>query len=237
MDATLSLTTTGFIGLANYKVLFFGKIPSTQTYAHELIARRGAADHTAIVAAAQSAGRGRYRRTWVSHHGNLYVSFIFECPQRDARLSYRVAVAIAESLISFGVSARIKWPNDIMVDGKKICGVLIEYSGNFVIVGIGVNIKSNPTVAAGYKTTRMDRYCTATVMDVLGAVMKNLDIWFRRDFIDVRARWTDLAVGLNGMVEYRGEDVELIGINENGALMLRRGAEYILGYGDEIKMK
>ena len=89
----------GYIDLANYKLLFFGKIPSTQTYAHELIARRGAADHTAIVAAAQSAGRGRYRRTWVSHHGNLYVSFIFDCPERDARLSYQVAVAVAESLI------------------------------------------------------------------------------------------------------------------------------------------
>ncbi|MDE5615421.1 MAG: biotin--[acetyl-CoA-carboxylase] ligase [Alphaproteobacteria bacterium] len=223
--------------MANYKLLFFGKIPSTQTYAHELIARRGAADHTAIVAAAQSAGRGRYRRTWVSHHGNLYVSFIFDCPERDARLSYQVAVAVAESLISFGVPARIKWPNDIMVNGKKICGVLIEYSGDFVIVGIGVNIKSNPTVSAVYKTTRMDKYCNVTAMEVLSAIMKNLDIWMGRQFPDVRTRWTELAIGLNNIVEYRGEDVELMGINENGALMLRRGTEYILGYGDEIKIK
>jgi len=223
--------------LANYKLLFFGKIPSTQTYAHELIARRGAADHTAIVAAAQSAGRGRYRRSWVSHHGNLYVSFIFACPHRDARLAYQAAVAVAETLISFGAPASIKWPNDIMVGGKKISGILIEYSGDFVIVGIGVNIKTNPTVNANYRTTRLDRFRNATVMEVLGAVMKNLDLWMGRDFPDVRARWMQLAVGLNKIVEYRGADAEFIGINENGALMLRRGTEYILAYGDEIKMK
>ena len=223
-----------YIVLANYKLLFFGKIPSTQTYAHELIARHGATDHTAIVAAAQSAGRGRYRRTWVSHHGNLYVSFIFDSPTRDPRLSYRVAVAVADSLISFGVPAQIKWPNDIMVDGKKICGVLIEYSGDFVIIGIGVNIKSNPTVSANYKTTRMDKYCNVTAMDVLGAIMKNLDIWMAGDFSDVRARWTELAIGLNSIVSYRGIDAKLLGIDENGALILQREIQRMVVYGDEI---
>lgn len=227
----------GCIGLANYKLRFFGKIPSTQTYAHDLIARRGAGDHMAIVAAAQSAGRGRYRRTWVSHHGNLYVSFIFSCPNRDARLSYQVAVAVAESLLSFGAPAQIKWPNDIMVGGKKISGILIEYSGDFVIVGIGVNITSNPTVNAQYRTTRMARFCRASAMDVLGAIMHNLDLWRSRDFTDVRARWMELATGLGRVVEYRGETAEFMGINENGALLLRRGSEYIMGYGDEIVMK
>jgi len=220
--------------LANYKLLFFGKIPSTQSYAHDLIARRGAADHTAVVAAAQSAGRGRYRRTWVSHHGNLYVSFIFDAPRRDARRSYAVAVAVAESLISLGVDAQIKWPNDIMVKGRKISGILIEYNNDFVVVGIGVNIKSNPTVSASYKTTRLGRYCSASAMDVLGLIMKNLDIWRSADFEKVRTRWMALAMGINKMVEYRGESVQLLGINVQGALMLRRGNEDILGYGDEI---
>lgn len=227
----------GYTVLANYKLRFFGKIPSTQTYAHDLIAHRGADDHTAIVAAAQSAGRGRYRRTWVSHHGNLYVSFIFSCPNRDARLAYQVAVAVAESLISFGLPAQIKWPNDIMVGGKKISGILIEYSGDFVVVGIGVNVTSNPTVNAKYSTTRMSRFCRASAMDVLGAIMRNLDLWRDTDFSTVRARWMELAVGLGTMVEYRGISAEFMGINEDGALVLRRDAEYILGYGDEIVMK
>lgn len=223
--------------MANYKLRFFGKIPSTQTYAHDLIARRGADDHTAIVAAAQSAGRGRYRRTWVSHHGNLYVSFIFNCPNRDARLSYRVAVAVAESLLSFGVPAQIKWPNDIMVGGKKISGILIEYSGDFVVVGIGVNITSNPTVNANYRTTRMARFCRASAMDVLAAIMRNLDVWHDAEFAAVRARWMELAIGLGHVVEYRGMSAELVGIDDDGALVLRHGTEQILGYGDEIVIK
>ena len=66
--------------------------------------------------------------------------------------------------------------------------------------------------------------------------MKNLDRWRRADFPLVRARWMDLATGLNKMVKYRGDIVELIGINEVGALVLRNGTRYVLAYGDEISM-
>jgi BirA family biotin operon repressor/biotin-[acetyl-CoA-carboxylase] ligase len=192
------------------------------------------ADHIAILADAQSAGRGRYQRTWVSHHGNLYVSFIYACEERDARLAYSVGVAIAETLIAFGVIPTIKWPNDILIYGKKISGTLIEYSGRFVIVGIGINIKTNPTVNASYKTTKLDNYVSVTRDELLNKLMRNLDKWRNADFRAVRARWMDLAAGLNHNVQYRGESAELIGINENGALVLRRGSQYLLVYGDEI---
>ena len=226
-------TAMGCIKLAGYKLISFDKIPSTQTYALDMVASGNARDHTVIMAEAQSAGRGRYRRTWISHHGNLYVSFIFNTEERDPRLSYVVAVAIAETLISFGIHPKIKWPNDILIDAKKVCGVLIEYAGRFVIVGIGINIISNPTVAE-YKTTKLDNYANVDKSELLNKLMKNLDRWRRTDFPLVRARWMDLATGLNKVVKYRGEDVELIGINENGALVLRNGTRYLLAYGDEI---
>ncbi len=213
----------------------FDKIPSTQTAALDMVARGDARDHTVVVAAAQSAGRGRYRRTWVSHHGNLYASFIFNAEERDSRLSYMVAVAIVETLMAFGVHATIKWPNDILVDGKKIAGVLIEYASRFVIVGIGINIKTNPTVDS-YQTTKLENYSDASITDVLNLLMRNLDKWRNAEFLDVRARWMEFAAHLNKIVKYRGEDVELIGINELGALVLRRDSRYILAYGDEITM-
>lgn len=224
-----------YIQLANYKLISFDKIPSTQTYALEMVASGAARDHTVIMAMAQSAGRGRYRRTWVSHHGNLYASFIYNADERDPRLSYVVAVSVAETLISFGIHPKIKWPNDILIDGKKVCGILIEYAGRFVIVGIGINIKSNPTVAA-YQTTKLDNYATVEKSELLNRLMKNLDRWRRIPFVDVRARWMDLAAGLNRTVKYRGEEMELIGINENGALVLRNDTRYLLAYGDEISM-
>ena len=221
--------------MAGYKLISFDKIPSTQTHALQMVANGTARDHTVIMAEAQSAGRGRYRRTWVSHHGNLYVSFIFNAYERDPRLSYVVAVAVAETLTAFGIHPKIKWPNDILIDGKKVCGILIEYAGQFVIVGIGINIKTNPTVP-NYKTTKLDNYATIEKSDLLNKLMKNLDKWHRMDFPLVRARWMDLATGLNKNVKYRGDQVELIGINENGALVLRNGSRYVLAYGDEITM-
>ena len=219
--------------MALYKVFSFDKIPSTQTMAHDMIASHKAGDHTVIVAAAQSDGRGRFRRKWVSHHGNLYASFIYAAPERDARLSYAVALAVADTLVSFGIMPTIKWPNDILVDDKKISGILIEYYGRFVVVGIGINIASNPTVDE-YKTTKMNKYVATNEKDVLTRLMKFLDKWIRADFSIVRARWMSLATGLNTTVKYRGATAELIGINENGALVLRCGTRYVLAYGDEI---
>ncbi len=226
----------GCIKLAGYKLISFDKIPSTQTYAMDMVARGIARDHTVVMAEAQSAGRGRYRRTWVSHHGNLYASFIYHAEERNPKLSYMVAVAIAETILSFGITPSIKWPNDILIDGKKVCGVLIEYAGAFVIVGIGINIKSNPTVAEN-KTTKLENYADVQKSELLTRLMRNLDKWMRTDFVNVRARWMELAAGLHKIVKYRGEAVELIGINDNGALVLRRDTEYFLAYGDEISMK
>ena len=226
----------GCTKLAGYKLISFDKIPSTQTYALDMVASGTARDHTIVMAEAQSAGRGRYRRTWVSHHGNFYASFIFSAPERDSRLSYMVAVAIAETIMSFGVIPTIKWPNDILIDGKKVCGVLIEYASAFVIVGIGINIKSNPTVAENI-TTKLENYADVPKAELLNRLMRNLDKWMKTDFAIVRARWMELAIALRKIVKYRGQDVELIEINENGALVLRRGSEYMLAYGDEISMK
>lgn len=219
--------------MANYKLISFDKITSTQDYALDLIAAGKACDCTAIVASAQSAGRGRLRRTWVSHHGNLYTSFIYKSEERDSKLAYHIAVAVAETLIAFGIIPQIKWPNDILIDGKKVCGILIEYASNFVVVGIGINIKSNPTLRE-YKTTKLENYKSVSDTRLLALLMRNIDLWCKRDFLSVRARWMELAIGINGLVRYRGSDAILVGINENGALVLRCDSRYFLAYGDEI---
>ena len=219
-----------------YKLISFDKITSTQDYAHDLIAHGDAQNKTIITAMAQSAGRGRYRRTWVSHHGNLYASFIYKTGERDPKLSYAVAVAVAETLLSLGITPEIKWPNDVLIKGKKISGILIEYSQNFVIIGIGINIKTCPTVKE-YKTTKINNFVKDTdVNNVLTILIKEMDKWRRVDFLSVRERWMDLAAALNKIIQYHGKPAELIGLNEDGALVLRDGSRYILTYGDEISI-
>ena len=224
------------IKLDTYKLISFDKITSTQDYAHDLIARGDAQNKTIVKALAQSAGRGRYRRNWVSHHGNLYASFIYKAFERDPRLSYAVAVAVAETLIALGLKPQIKWPNDVLIDGKKISGILIEYAQNFVIIGIGINIKTCPTVKE-YQTTKINNYVKNTdVNDVLNTLMKKIDKWRSIDFVLVRERWMGLAAALNTNIIYHGKTAELIGLNEDGALVLRDGTRYVLTYGDEISI-
>jgi len=236
MVMNLSKIPGANIKLDAYKLLSFDKITSTQDYAHDLIANGEASNKTIVSALAQSAGRGRYRRTWVSHHGNLYASFIYKIGERDPKLSYAIAVAIAETLMSFGLKPEIKWPNDVLVSGKKISGVLIEYSGDFVIVGIGINIKTCPTVKE-YKTTKVSNYNKdVDYNDVLSLLIKKIDKWRRVDFSCVRERWMDLAIALNKIIQYHGKPAELIGLNEDGALILRDGSRYVLTYGDEISI-
>lgn len=219
--------------MANYKLISVGKIDSTQTYAHDLIAHGNATNKTIIVADAQSAGRGRYRRPWISHHGNLYASFIYADEERDARLSYVVAIAVLDVLESLGINAKIKWPNDILIDDKKVAGILIEYYGRFVVVGIGINISTNPTVD-NYKTTKINNYINTNRDDILNRLIKSMDKWMRADFNVIRSVWMENAIGINSVVKYQGMPAELIGINENGALVLRRDSKYFLVYGDEI---
>ena len=224
----------------NYKLYSFDTIPSTQEYAHELIANGAASARAVIVADSQTAGRGRYRRTWVSQKGNLYASFIHKTAARDPRLSYCIAVSVAETLLSFGITPQIKWPNDVLVDGKKISGILIEYVKDFVIIGIGINIKSNPA-GLGYETAKINDYKRGVTRDgVLAVLAEKIDFWTARleagDFAIVRARWMNLAAGLNSEIKYQGRAATLCEINLDGALVLRRGNDYILALGDEISM-
>ncbi|MFA7188384.1 MAG: biotin--[acetyl-CoA-carboxylase] ligase [Alphaproteobacteria bacterium] len=220
----------------NYKLISFDKLSSTQTYAQNLIRSGKVSDRTIILANSQTAGHGRYRRTWVSKPGNLYVSFIYETEKRDPKLSYSVAVAIAETLISFGIMPTIKWPNDILIDGKKISGTLIEYAKDFVVVGIGINIKSNPNVRF-YETTKVADFAPKISRDeLLSALIKQMDIWTTRNFTSIKNRWLELAANLNKTITYRGRDAILCGLNDDGALILRCGNEYVMIYGDEISV-
>ncbi len=214
----------------------FDKISSTQAYAQGLVQSGNAADNTIILADVQSAGRGRWRRTWVSNPGNLYVSFIYSSQLRDPRLSYTIAVAVAETLISFGMNPQIKWPNDILIDGKKISGILIEYAKNFVIIGIGINIKTSPEVR-NYQTAKIADFAPNVSRDeLLGALTRQMDAWLPCDFSSVKKRWIELAANLNDTILYHGREAVLCGLSDEGALVLRRGKEYIMAYGDEISI-
>jgi BirA family biotin operon repressor/biotin-[acetyl-CoA-carboxylase] ligase len=122
------------------KIYRYGTVESTQKIARQLL-KNGVTRGSIIVADSQIEGRGRLNRTWLSPPGGLYCSIIIE---GDHFLSVRAAVAVAATLHKMGIDATIKWPNDIMVQGRKIAGILIEISGKDAILGVGINRESIP---------------------------------------------------------------------------------------------
>jgi birA, biotin-[acetyl-CoA-carboxylase] ligase region len=136
---------TETLGVAIY---CFDEIGSTNEIAFEL-GKKGAPEGTVVISDSQTRGRGRLRRKWISPPGlNLYMSVIFRpgIPLKDASLLTLISsVAVVECIKVEGGVALIKWPNDVLINGKKVSGILTETEAqgdrvDFVIVGIGVNL-------------------------------------------------------------------------------------------------
>ncbi|MCH7714412.1 MAG: biotin--[acetyl-CoA-carboxylase] ligase [Chloroflexi bacterium] len=133
------------------RLVFFQEVSSTMDEAARL-AREGAADGTVVVAETQTAGRGRFGRNWVSPGGNIYMSVVFR-PSLDALpfLSLLAGVATVQTIRkTTGLSPKIKWPNDVMLDGKKVSGNLVESvmvgeAVCYAVLGIGLNVALDPS--------------------------------------------------------------------------------------------
>ena len=128
-------------------------VPSTGSTSNDVaaLARDGAPEGAVVIADTQTAGRGRLGRTWASARGvNLYMSVLLRprvLPAAAPQLSLVAGLAVARALEGEGLRPRIKWPNDVLLDGRKVCGILTELEAEadrvaFVVVGIGVNLNS-----------------------------------------------------------------------------------------------
>lgn len=131
------------------RVLVFDAIESTNSLGAELARRDESADGVVLIADHQLAGRGQYGRTWVSRpQSSLLMSAVLRTPpdlRRPVVLTAWAAVAVAEAVLTLtGAQARIKWPNDLLIRGKKVCGILIEQTstgaGVTTVAGIGLNL-------------------------------------------------------------------------------------------------
>jgi BirA family biotin operon repressor/biotin-[acetyl-CoA-carboxylase] ligase len=141
----------------NFTIHEFDELQSTNSYALELANLRKISDHEIILAHFQNKGRGRKDRQWISPRGNLYFSMVL-CPkislEKILQFSFLAIVALRitiEKMLKFDEKnlIKVKWPNDLLINEKKVAGLLLESinSGKnceFLIIGIGVNITSNP---------------------------------------------------------------------------------------------
>lgn len=138
--------------MENKKIIYYKQLDSTNTEVARLAAE-GAAHGTVVVADAQTSGKGRRGRGWESPAGeNIYMSILSrpDCvPDRAPMLTLVMAYSVAQVLKEFGFSdVQIKWPNDLVLSGKKICGILTEMQLkdseiDYVVVGVGINVNTS----------------------------------------------------------------------------------------------
>lgn len=182
---------------------------------------------TVVLADVQTDGRGRYGRIWHGSAGNLYASFVFDKQASYVPyLSFITGLALAESLPELNV--RLKWPNDVLLDGAKVAGILLEVVDDKVIVGVGVNVVSHP-VEKDMLYPVADLSGRFTAMGLLNRLMLQLDalldVFQKKGFDKIRKRWLDLAVGVGDtiLVQLPTKKITGIfkGIGEEGALLLK----------------
>jgi BirA family transcriptional regulator, biotin operon repressor / biotin---[acetyl-CoA-carboxylase] ligase len=239
--------TAGPPGLPpGYRLLCYDSIGSTNDEARSL-ARDGAPEGTLVWAREQTAGRGRRGRSWISPRGNLHLSLILrpDCPVRSAaQLGFVAALAVGGALCA--ILPRIeghayKWPNDVLINGRKVAGLLLESETiapeklSFVVVGVGVNLQASPQGAEFPATSVMEEGLGEVVPEVmLGEFAVHFRSWNMRwqaeGFAPVRAAWLAAAAIVRGEpIRVRLDALGLCGrfldIDHEGNLLLECAGE------------
>jgi BirA family biotin operon repressor/biotin-[acetyl-CoA-carboxylase] ligase len=236
---------------AGARLLSYDTIGSTNAEGLAL-ARSGEHGPLWVVAQRQTAGRGRRGRTWVSEPGNLYASLVLTDPappDRRAELSFVAALALHDAVGARipGLASRLvlKWPNDLLIDGCKFAGILIEGEGGTAVVGIGVNCSHHPSgtdFPATDLATAGLRASPEKVFEALsGAMTRRLEQWDRgAGFPSIRADWLKRAAGLGHDIKVTLTERTLTGrfetVDERGCLVLRlpNGATETIAAGDVL---
>jgi BirA family biotin operon repressor/biotin-[acetyl-CoA-carboxylase] ligase len=235
-----------------FRVARHGQLVSTNDEALAC-ARSGDPGRLWITAQSQSRGRGRNGRAWASTPGNLFASLLLinpAAPRRAAELGFVTSVALALALrdiLNGDPQLGIKWPNDILHDGAKLAGILLESAplprDLACVAGIGVNCCSHPSDAL-YKATDLTAIAGRpiapdAVFDGLTRAMAHwLDVWAEgAGFETIRAKWLSLAVGIGGQISVKRPNENLEGIfqtiDSTGRLILQqRSGSVAIDAGD-----
>jgi BirA family transcriptional regulator, biotin operon repressor / biotin---[acetyl-CoA-carboxylase] ligase len=242
------------------QVYLFGEVGSTNAVLRRL-AETGAADGTVVLAEAQTMGRGRLGKLWYSPPAlNLYASVLFRPaipPAAVPVFAFISSLAVTDAIRAHGIPATIKWPNDVLIDGRKVAGTLVTYAVagevvEYVILGIGVNLNVDRTAlraalgspaaaatslrdAAGH---RIDRNAfAATFLELL----EHWDDAYRSQGpAAIMAAWRERDALAGHAVEIRNESdsyaAEALGVNDDGRLVVEdaRGVRHQVITGEVL---
>ncbi len=219
-----------------WRVNLYQSVSSTMTLAHEASAA-GAEEGYVIQALMQESGKGRHGNDWTSPMGNLYLSVLLRpncVTERAGELAFVVAVALSAALDVYidpkKHVKKLKWPNDILVDGLKISGILIETnlhdnSLDSVVIGMGLNIFKAPDLAVSLNDIAEEPvYINKVRETVLDKLSHYYGEWQESGFAPIRKIWLNQAHGLNEPMTARLPQDKFKGIfkgiDEAGSLIL-----------------
>ncbi len=237
-----------------YRRIAFDRVASTSDEVRRL-AEAGAGEGIVVTGGVQTAGRGRQGRTWVSPEGNLYASFLLRPrvgPAQAGEFGFGAAIAVAETVErrAQGAKAKCKWPNDVLVGGRKIAGILLESRGtpdklDWLIVGIGMNVATAPEKTTWPATSTVALGGPPSVERALETLAARLDHWYRcwlaEGFAPLREAWLARAHALGETLKIRrnGDDREgkFVGLDPSGALVLELAdsRRETISYGEVVE--
>ena len=239
------------------KIISYESVNSTMDIAFRL-GFEGAEEGTVVCAEAQAKGRGRLGRNWTSPKGKgIYFSVILRprlSPSEVAQLTLLAAVAVSEAIQKVaGITAMIKWPNDLILNGKKLAGILTEMSADmdrvrFVVIGIGINVNTPASLLPPQATSlKQEAGRPFSRVALLQEVLMSVERWYQRlkaeGFSPITQRWKELSLTLgkririvdpNGDVEGQAMDLD-----KDGGLIIRRDSGMIVKRltGDVVQVK
>lgn len=220
----------------DWRVQLYQSALSTQNHVHDALAA-GEAEGAVVQALMQESGRGRHGNQWSSPIGNLYMSILLrpDCGiARAGELAFVVAVALSKAFDDYIEPSKhtktLKWPNDILINGLKISGILLESSLKDnqlegIVLGIGVNIFKAPELAVGLNdVAEIPVYVNMVRDNILDKLSYYYEFWQKKGFAPIRTAWLKQAHGLDQPITARlpSESFKGIfkGIDDGGSLIL-----------------
>lgn len=236
--------------LLGQEIIFLSECDSTNALLKSL-AEEGAPEGIVLTANMQTAGRGRRGRTWLAEPGQALLFSVLLRPSLAPRELYGITlmagVAVVEALAGLGYKATIKWPNDILLTNKKVCGILAEASGeidhtSYVVLGIGINVASHP-ICEEYSCTSLQEQAPAPkrsrlLAQILNSLELNYKLYLNGHVQAIFDKWRTHSATLGQKVTAHTSQGDLTGvakdINAEGSLIisLSSGKEVTVAAGD-----
>ena len=214
-------------------------------------AKRGSSEGSSFLSYSQTNGRGRNSNQWVSIKGNLHLSTILR-PKTNKiywhQLSLIIGLSIFETLINLGVERKkieLKWPNDVLVQKRKISGVLLESFDDFIVAGIGLNILKTPQNETKWYTTKLKNHINKefSLKYIANIILKNIfsnyHIWEEKGFNFFKNKINKSIYNINNKIvlKLNSQSDEIsgvfLGLGDNGSLKVKVGNQCLDYYSVE----